>query len=115
MDKLVLVTPVLPEKSEAWRRFCQEIEGRRRAAYERSRRNLGIARETAWLVPTSHGTMAIIALAASDLAETWRQIGRSQRPFDRWFRRNILELHGLDLSQSVSHPSGETIFQWQLS
>lgn len=108
----MLAAPILPEKAEAWRRFCQEMMGRRRPQYERSRRALCIVREAAWLVSTPHGAMAIIALSAPDIDDVWRAMGESQRPFDRWFRRRVLQIHGLDLARAAPFRAGAAAFQW---
>lgn len=111
MDSVILAVPLLPDKAEAWRRFCQEMMGRRRQQYERSRRRLEIAREAAWLVPVTGADMAIIVIAAPDLEAALNKIATSQRPFDRWFRRQIFEIHGVDLSDSLLPPR-EPAFQW---
>ena len=112
MDSVILASPLTSDKAEAWRRFCQELMGRRRQQYEMSRRTLDIFREAAWLVPTPHGAMAVIAISARDTAETLQKLATSQRPFDLWFRRNVLEIHGLDLSRPLDQQPGEPIFQW---
>lgn len=111
MDSVILAAPLLPDKAEAWRRFCQEMLGRRRQQYERSRRRLEITREAAWLVPATGGDMAIIAIAAPNLEATLNKMATSQRPFDRWFRRQIFEIHGVDLSDSLL-PAHEPTIQW---
>jgi hypothetical protein len=46
---VAFVSSILPGKQEEWRRFCQVLQGSRRAEYEESRRRLGITRELAWL------------------------------------------------------------------
>ena len=51
MDPIIWAAPLLPGRSEAWRRFCQELMGSQRAQYVNSRRRLGIGHEEAWLVP----------------------------------------------------------------
>ncbi len=112
MDNVILAAPLLPDKAEAWRRFCQEMMGRRRQQYERSRRRLNITRETAWLAPTPHGQIAVIAITAPDPAETLEKLATSQQPFDCWFRRNVLEIHGLDLSYPADGRPDKPIFQW---
>lgn len=113
--EMILAAPILPGKEEAWRRFCQEMRGSRRRQYEESRRALGIVREEARLVPTPQGSMAVINIAAPDLAEALRRLATSQRPFDCWFRHNVLEIHGLDLTQPLYRPWGGEGFHWEAS
>lgn len=112
MDSVILAAPLLPDKAEAWRRFCQALQGRRRQQYERSRSRLKIRREAIWLVPTAHGEMAVVAIAAPDMEVTLAKLATSPRPFDRWFRRNVLEVYGLDLSQPLDDRPEDPIFQW---
>jgi len=112
MDSVILAAPLLPDKAEAWRRFCQEMMGRRRQEYERSRRRLNIRREAAWLVSTLHGEMAVITITAPDPEATLAKLATSRLPFDRWFRRNIREIHGLDLSRPLDNAPDEAIFRW---
>jgi hypothetical protein len=50
MPTLRLVLPILPGKVEAWRHFCQELQGARRADYEASRRRRGVVAEEFALV-----------------------------------------------------------------
>ena len=111
MESVILAAPLLPDKAEAWRRFCQEMMGRRRQQYEISRRRLEIDREAAWLVRVAGGEMAMIAIAAPNLAATLHKMATSQRPFDRWYRRQLFEIHGVDLSDSLLQPD-EPAFQW---
>lgn len=111
MDSVILAAPLLPDKVEAWRRFCQEMMGRRRQAYEKSRRRLEISQEAAWLVSVTGGDMVIMTIAAPNPAATLHRMATSQRPFDRWFRRQLFEIHGLDLSDSLLPPD-EPAFQW---
>ena len=112
MDRVILAAPLLPERAEAWRRFCQEMMGRRRQQYERSRRRLKIQREAAWLVSAPHGAVAVIAIDAPDPTATLEKMATSRQPFDRWFRRTVFEIHGLDLSRPLGERADERVFQW---
>jgi hypothetical protein len=43
------------------------------------------------------------------------QVAASDLPFDRWYRQQLQEFHGLDLMQSKAAPPNELIFVWQTS
>ena len=50
MVEWLAVAPILPERQEAWRRFCQDALDGWRAGYEESRYRLGIRRELRWIL-----------------------------------------------------------------
>jgi ketosteroid isomerase-like protein len=91
---MVLLLPLVPGRSEGWRRFIQELLGSRRTAYAESRRRLGITRELLWLQHTPQEEVVIVYLEAYDPAQSLWWLSRSQAPFDRWLRRKLHEWHG---------------------
>jgi hypothetical protein len=120
MSGIVLTFPIVHGKVEAWRRFCQEIAGSRRLMYEESRRGLGITRERLALVETAFGSVAVTTLEAGDMGRVLSQILASNLPFDRWYREQMQELHGVDLaryevfSQQAVPENHELLFEWML-
>ena len=93
----------------------QEIPESRSAEYEESRRRLGITREMAWLVQTPQGDVAITYIEANDPKQVITNLATSNLPFDRWFREQILELYGLDVTQWGTRFLPEQLFEWRLS
>jgi hypothetical protein len=113
---VVLVAPILPGKAEAWRRFTQEMLGSRRRDYEASRRRLGIRAEHAWISESPRGDLAIMTLVLTEverLDQVLARLAASEHPFDRWLRRQMLELHGLDVTQPPPGLLSELIFEWR--
>ncbi|MDX1664066.1 MAG: hypothetical protein R3272_09745 [Candidatus Promineifilaceae bacterium] len=115
MTAMVLTAPILPGKVEAWRRFCQEINGRRRREYERSRRQLGIASEAVWLLRTARADIAVVRLDADEPEHLLSRLAASDQPFDRWFKERLHAICGLDLNPALLGPTMELIFTWQQS
>lgn len=115
MAKIAFATPILPGKLETWRRFNQESLGARLAAHEASRRRLSITRELAWLQQTPEGEIAIVYLEVEDLERAFQGLGASADPYDVWFRQQVLDIHGLDLTQPPEGPPPELAFEWQVS
>ncbi|GAC1348963.1 MAG: hypothetical protein NVSMB27_18630 [Ktedonobacteraceae bacterium] len=115
MAALAFVSPILPGKHEAWRRFCQELLESRRYEYEQSRRQLGVTKELAWWMQTAQGEMAIVYLETEHPNQVFPRMAESNLPFDSWFRQQMLELHGLDITRSPQGPPNELIFVWQSS
>ena len=112
---LTCVLPILPGKQEAWRRFCQALEGSRHDEYERSRQRLGIIKECIWFAQMPQGEIAVVYLEMEHPERVIAQLATSSVPFDRWFRSQLLELHGVDVSHLQSIPCSEVLFLWQES
>jgi hypothetical protein len=121
MPGIVLTFPIINGKTEAWRRFCQELSGSRRQMYETSRRRLGITRERLALIETAFGSTAVTTLEAPDVDRALGQIIISKLPFDRWYREQMQELYGINLvgyeqflQQTPLPPNQELTFEWIL-
>lgn len=113
MPTLSMTLPIRPGKLEAWRRFCQELQGARRPAYEASRRRLGIIHEQFALVQTPIGDAALASIEAADVGRALSELAASEHPFDRWFKAQLLELHGVSLGQAVMKHRADPAFEWQ--
>lgn len=122
-QQLVIAAPLLPGKREAYVRFVQELLGQRREAYEASRQELGVMREEFWLLETAGQCVAVVvvtvqaAMPLEALSAALYALLDGRRPFDRWLRRHLRELHGLDLREE-GHDlpwSPELIAEWTTS
>jgi hypothetical protein len=121
MAGIVLTFPILADKVEAWKRFCQELSGFRRKPYEASRQRLGITLERLALVETNFGSTAVTTLESPDIAQALGQIIASSQPFDIWYRERLQELHGINLAgyeqflQPAPLPQRQDVhFEWPL-
>lgn len=115
MPALVIAAPILPDKVEAWRRLCQEMKGRRRQGYEESRRQLGITSEAVWLLRTPRANVAVVFLTAEEPEHVMARLAASEHAFDRWFKEQIQQTCGLDLTPASLGPMMELVFNWQSS
>ena len=107
---LILAAPILPGKTEAWRRFVQETSELHRHEYEASRRHLGIVAEWLWLVTIERRETAVIAVMATRPERIWGEIAVSERLFDLWYRQQLVRLLGIELP---SVPPAELVWSWQ--
>ncbi len=121
MSGIVLTFPILADKVEAWRRFCQELSDSQLQMYLSSRRWLGITHERMELVENAYGAMAVTTLEASDVAQALGQIIASHLPFDIWYRKQLQELNGVNLAgyEQFLQPmpissNQELLFEWTL-
>lgn len=102
MAAVTLVIPILPGKLEPWRRFCQVLQGSRRCQYEEFLERLGINKGQAWLYypfVAPQQTVVVVTLEAEQPGEILPNLATSNHPFALWFRRQVLEFHGLDVTQ----------------
>lgn len=114
MTLLASVYPILPGKTEAWKQFTQEMSGPRKNEHAASRKRHGIKQETAFLQQTPMGDMAVIVTDTDkDLGELFQALAMSNDSFDVWFREQIKELHGLDVTQPPPGPPPEKYFDYR--
>ena len=121
MPGIVLTFPILAGKTEAWRRFCQEMAGWRKPMYEASRRRLGITHEEMALMATPFGSKSVTTLEADDIDQTLSQIMTSELPFESWYRDRLAELHGASLTTyaqfaqpAQTAQAQELLFEWNV-
>jgi hypothetical protein len=105
MDQACIALPIIPGKTHRVRTFMQRLESK----YARSGQRTGIVKESWHLQRTLHGDMLIAYLESPNLAEALRQLSTSQAPFDRWFKRQLLEVIGTDLSDPLSEGFSEQL------
>ncbi len=110
---LKLAVPILPGRQEAWRRFTQELLGTRQLEYAESRRLLGIHHEQVWIRPTAQVDLAIFCLEAENPHRAIFELALSRLPFDCWYRKQIVELHGLGPTYMRLEPAWELVFEWK--
>ena len=115
MASLAMTLPLLPGKTEGWRRWAQEMSMARRSEFQASRKRLGIIQERSFLQHTPQGDVVILSLEARDITQTLGGLATSQDPFDVLFRQKTEEFFGLDLTQPPSGPLPETVLDWRAS
>ncbi len=113
MGSFASAFPVLPGKEDALRQFAQALAGPRRSEYEASRRRFGVTTERSYLQHTPQGAMLILYCEGDHLEQYFAGLGASQDPFDVWFRQQVQDIHGLDLTQPPPGPLPDQIFEWQ--
>jgi hypothetical protein len=103
MTLMAIAVPILPGRTDQWRRFNDELNGRRRGEYEASRRRLGV-RERAFLQTTPQGDLVIVTFEGDDPEGAFRSLGVGDDEFTRWFVQQVSEIHGMDLTQPAMWP-----------
>jgi hypothetical protein len=108
---LVVILPLLPGKQEAWRQFCQTLQGSRHHEYDSCLRRMGITKQVVWLSQSLRCDAVQMHLHVEQCEQMVSVLAASAHPFDRWLRRQLLELHGLDLSH-VARSAQELMLVW---
>jgi hypothetical protein len=98
-----MAIPILPGKTEQWRRFTDELKGPRYNDFVESRKRMGV-RERTFFQSTPHGDMVVVTLEGDDPAGAFGRFTESKDPFTQWFLQQAQEIHGIDLSQPI--PAG---------
>ncbi len=99
MASLAFTAPVLPGKLDAWKEFHDQLDGLRRWDFEDQQRRLGLVRHRVWLQETSEGPVALVVQEGEDPERARAILASSTHAFDVWFKEQVMELHGIDLSE----------------
>jgi hypothetical protein len=97
MASYAFMSPILPGKLEAWRKYVKEIAGPRAGEHKASRARAGLTKEQVFLQHTPAGDFAVVYWEAPDIARVFQTFMTSPDPFDLWFRDKILvDVHGMN-------------------
>ena len=104
MPAIAFAMPVLRGKEAQDRQTFEEMEGARREDYEAALREAGITRHTVWHQESPDGTVAVVYMEADDESGVARFVS-SDAPLNRWFRDQMRDVHGVDISQAGPPPT----------
>ena len=105
MPTIAFAAPLLAGMTQVDRDVMASFqEGERKSDYEDARRRAGITRERVWIQTTPGGDMAIVYLEADDLEAAFTVLGKSDEPFDQWFRDHVQRVHGFSLADEFHVP-----------
>jgi hypothetical protein len=113
MARVALPFPALPGKTEADLVRIAEYFRAHPAEYAESRRRSGVTLERAYLQKTPMGMFVIgYQETTGSVADTMGALAKSALPIDRFFVENVLDLHGIDLTQPMPGPEPEVVGEW---
>jgi hypothetical protein len=99
MSGFAFAIPVMPGKQELDRKTFEEMVDGRRDEYEAALRKAGLTRQTVWHQETPDGILAVVYVEGDDPARGLAQFGSSDEPLNAWFREQMKEVHGVDISE----------------
>jgi hypothetical protein len=112
MSTIAMAFSIPPEKLDTWRSGMREIAGPRREEFDASRQRQGVTSTKVWLQQGPGGPIELLVIEVEDPAVMFAELGRSQDPFDVWFRGFIAEVYGMDLTQPLPGPPPEPLLDW---
>jgi hypothetical protein len=98
VDRICVVFPILPGKTDDARAFQRELDTERKADYARSERAIGITREHWFIAALPSGDHFVAYMESADFAKALGQFAQSKDEFDLWFKRQLAEATGVDLN-----------------
>ena len=97
MDHVCVVFPLLPGKTEDARAFQRELDTTRKADYDRSARRIGITKEHWFIAAVPGGDQLVVYMESEDFGRALGLFSASEDEFDRWFKRRLADVSGVDL------------------
>jgi hypothetical protein len=98
MDRICLVLPMLPGKTEDAREFQRELDGPRKPEYAASERNIGIDKEVWFIASTPSGDQLVAYMESPDFNKALGMFVQSRDEFDMWFKERLANATGVDLN-----------------
>jgi hypothetical protein len=108
MALLALAIPIPANKIDQWKRFTKELMTTRKAEFTASRKKLGVQERT-FLQHTPHGDLIIVTLEGANPQKAFAEFGAGNDAFTTWFKQQVQEIHGMDLSGPPPGPMPELI------
>ena len=113
VDRVCFALPVLEGKMEDARAFFEELETQRKDAYAASERRINITKEAWYAQQTPQGGLLLAYIESPDFADALGMFSRSQDEFDRWFKRRVAEVTGVDLNDPPPGPLSEQLSSYE--
>lgn len=117
MHSIAIAMPIKPGKTEKWKQYVAELNGRWRDEREADCRRFGIRRNAGWLQQTPDGDLAIIYWEVDDPelhAQEFKEIMTSNDEYHTWVRENLTDIFGFDPNQERP-PLPELVADYRVS
>jgi hypothetical protein len=106
------VFPILPGKEQGGRDFAAACMGERRTGFEAQAARSGLIRETWALQETPMGSFMLVWFEAPDIEKAFTELATSGDEFSIWFRGQVKDLTGVDLSAPPESPLPDVLVDW---
>lgn len=102
MPSTAIAMPIKPGKTEAWKQYVSDLDGRWREERYADHRRFGVRRNAAWLQQTPNGDLAILYWEVDDLdlhSRQFQEIMTSNDEYYTWVRENLMDIFGFNPNQ----------------
>jgi hypothetical protein len=103
--------PVRPGKEDAARAFAKELSGPRLDELAALQRTGAVSRET-WTLQETPTGWRILLWFEGDIERTFAHLATADDEFTTWYRAQVLDIAGIDLTDPEEGPQPEVIFEW---
>jgi hypothetical protein len=97
MALFAMAVPIPGGNDDKWKAFIAQLTGPRKAEFDASRKKLGV-RERTFHQHTPMGDFVIVTLEGNDPEGAFTRFGQGTDAFTQWFKAQVKEVHGVDLS-----------------
>ncbi len=108
MTLFAIAFPMLPGRMNRFQSFVRELAGPRKADFVASRRRHGVV-ERSFHQQTPDGDVVLVTLEGVDPAAALRSFGEDDDAFSRWFKTEVMAIHGVDLRNPPPGPLPELV------
>ena len=104
--------PVLPGKEDAGRAFAKACVGERKAEFDEMQARAKAQRGTWTLQQSPMGSLILVWFEADDVEHVFTDLATAQDDFTVWFRAQVQEVSGVDMSAPAESPPPELVLEW---
>ncbi len=103
---LAFSAPILPGKTEQWRKFMDELKTNKYKEFSESRK-VNNVRERTFLQQTPMGDVVVVTLEGDDPAGSFAGFANTDNEFTNWFVKEVEQIHGFNLKELMKSPMPE--------
>jgi hypothetical protein len=115
MEYALFSLPIHSGRAEAARAFLLDLEGDRNNQYATSEQRLGITKEVWAIQQTPAGECFVVFFQSDNIGESVGQFVASADEFDRWFKRQVADLTGVDLNVPPPGPLSDILSVYEVA
>ena len=103
--------PILSGKTDAFRRFIQEVLGSRKREWDDLQRRQGVTQERYYLQTSPEGDLVIVT-GEGTFTPLSQVLDVTGNPFDRWFIDQLQEVTGINMLE-LPEEMPELVGEWR--
>ena len=113
MSKLMaMAIPILPGKFDQWRQFTDKLNKEYKNEFVASRKSVNLHERT-FLQRTPDMDFVIVTLEGDDPMGGFQKLYSRDDAFTKWFLKEVIAVHGTDLTKPLPGPMPELIVDTQ--